>query len=379
MKINMIKLPVSELIKGYSESDSTGKVTAWDGKLDVRPEYQREYVYDEGKRDAVINTILNGFPLNIMYFVDRKDGTYEVLDGQQRIISICRYAMNWYSVLIPSKTSPGKFDPVNYPNLMDENRDKFLDYELQVYICEGTDEEKLNWFEVINIAGERLETQEIRNAIYHSKWLTDAKSLFSRNGCKAYKTYGKYMKGKCIRQQYLETVFRWKADDEDITGKDAVVKFMQQHRNDKNADALWKYFEDVFAWQKKIFGDYDKTMQGVEWGLLYNSHKDDNLDVNDIRTQVKSLMDDFEIKNKRGIYEYVLDGEEKVLNLRSFDEPTRRAKYAEQDGKCAICGKPFDITEMEADHIKPWSDGGKTTIENCQMLCRECNRKKSNK
>ena len=376
MKIDMIKVPVKELIQNYSEDDQTSRVRAWGGKLDVRPEYQREYVYSDDKRDAVINTILKGFPLNIMYFVDRKDGTYEVLDGQQRIISICRYAMNQFSVKIPSAS--GGFNTVNRPNLFDEDAKKFEDYELQVYICEGTDKEKLEWFQIINIAGEELETQEIRNAIYHSAWLTDAKSLFSRRNCVVNKKYGKYLSGDYIRQKFLETAFTWHADYEGITGKDAVVDYMQQHRQDKNADELWRYFESVFDWVESTFGKFDKTMKGVKWGLLYNQHKDDKLDVGDIQKRIPELMADKEVQKKSGIYEYLLTGEEKVLSLRTFDEDEKLTMYHRQGGKCAICGKPFDIKDMHGDHVKPWSKGGRTTIDNGQMLCVTCNLAKSN-
>ncbi len=376
MKINMIKVPVKELIRNYSEDDQTSRVRAWGGKLDVRPEYQREYVYSDDKRDAVINTILKGFPLNIMYFVDRKDGTYEVLDGQQRIISICRYAMNQFSVKIPSAS--GGFNTVNRPNLFDEDAKKFEDYELQVYICEGTDKEKLEWFQIINIAGEELETQEIRNAIYHSAWLTDAKSLFSRRNCVVNKKYGKYLSGDYIRQKFLETAFTWHADYEGITGKDAVVDYMQQHRHDKNADELWRYFESVFDWVESTFGKFDKTMKGVKWGLLYNQHKDDKLDVGDIQKRIPELMADKEVQKKSGIYEYLLTGEEKVLSLRAFDEDEKLTMYHRQGGKCAICGKPFDIKDMHGDHVTPWSKGGRTTIDNGQMLCVTCNLAKSN-
>lgn len=377
MKIDMIKVPVRELVQGYSEDDNTSRVVAWNGNLDVRPEYQREYVYDDKKRDAVINTVLKGFPLNIMYFVKRPDGTYEVLDGQQRIISICRYATNQFSVKIPTAT--GGFNNVNFPNLFDEQTDAFLDYELQVYVCEGTDKEKLEWFEIINIAGETLEHQEILNALYHSAWLTDAKSLFSKNGCIANKKYGKYMSGKCIRQKHLETVFRWKADEEGITGSDAVVQFMQKHRMDANADDLWSYFEKVFNWVEKYFGKFNKAMNGVEWGLLYNKHKDDILNPADVQKQIAEMMADKEVQKKSGIYEYILTGEEKALNLRVFDEDEKMTAYHQQGGKCAICGKSFDFKEMHGDHIVPWSKGGKTTMDNLQMLCTTCNLKKSNK
>ena len=377
MEINETRLRIGDLIEGYYEDDSTSKVIAWGGKLDVRPEYQREFVYAEKQRDAVINTVLNGFPLNIMYFVDRLDGTYEVLDGQQRIISICRYAKNMFSVKLPAAT--GGYNTVNYPNLFDDQLENFLDYELHVYVCEGTEREKLDWFQVINIAGMTLENQEILNAVLHSAWLTDAKSAFSRRNCAANKNYGKYMNGDYIRQKFLETAFRWNAYYEGITGKDAIVQYMQKHRQDKNADALWKYFEDVFAWVQATFGSYDKSMKGVEWGYLYNEHKDDNLDPVELQRRVKELMADDEVQKKSGIYEYLLTGEKKVLNLRTFSERDKLTMYNRQQGLCAICGKPFSMKEMHADHIKPWSRGGLTELSNGQMLCVNCNLAKSDK
>ena len=377
MKINEMHLKIGDLINGYTEDDSTSKVTAWGGKLDVRPEYQREFVYKDKQRDAVINTVLNGFPLNIMYFVDRLDGTYEVLDGQQRIISICRYAKNMFSVKIPAAT--GGYNTVNFPNLFDDQLNAFLDYELHVYVCEGTEHEKLDWFQVINIAGEILEEQEIRNAVLHSAWLTDAKSAFSRRNCAANKNYGKYLNGDYIRQKFLETAFRWNAHYEGITGKDAIVQYMQKHRQDKNANALWKYFEDVFSWVQATFGSYDKSMKGVEWGLLYNAHKDDNLDSAELQKRVKELLADDEVQKKSGIYEYLLTGEKKVLNLRTFSERDKITMYNQQQGLCAICGKPFSLKEMHADHIKPWSKGGLTELSNGQMLCINCNLAKGDK
>lgn len=377
MVINEMKLKVRDLIQGYNEDDATNRVVAWGGKLDVRPEYQREFVYDDDKRNAVINTVLNGFPLNIMYFVDRQDGTYEVLDGQQRIISICRYACNGFSVRIPNAS--GKFDTVNFPNLFQQNRDNFLNYELTVYVCQGTDKEKLDWFQVINIAGAVLTKQEIRNALYHGSWLTDAKSAFSRRNCAAYRNYGKYMKGDCIRQDYLETVFNWKAADEGFTGKDAVVEFMQAHRYDADANDLWAYFEAVFDWVKHVFGSIpDKSMQGVAWGLLYNKHRHDNLDPAWMQQQVRELMSNEEVVKKSGIYQYLLEGDEKCLQPRQFDKSTAMTMYEKQCHRCAMCGEEKDFKDMHADHIVPWSKGGKTEISNCQMLCIPCNEKKGN-
>lgn len=377
MVINEMKLKIRDLIQGYNEDDATNRVVAWGGKLDVRPEYQREFVYDDDKRNAVINTVLNGFPLNIMYFVDRQDGTYEVLDGQQRIISICRYTCNGFSVRIPNAS--GKFDTVNFPNLFQQNRDNFLNYELTVYVCQGTDKEKLDWFQVINIAGAVLTKQEIRNALYHGSWLTDAKSAFSRRNCAAYRNYGKYMKGDCIRQDYLETVFSWKAADEGFTGKDAVVEFMQAHRYDADANDLWAYFEAVFDWVKHVFGPApDKSMQGVAWGLLYNKHRHDNLDPVWMQQQARELMANEEVVKKSGIYQYLLEGDEKCLQPRQFDKSTAMTMYEKQGHRCAMCGEEKDFNDMHADHIVPWSKGGKTEISNCQMLCIPCNEKKGN-
>lgn len=379
MKITEMKVPVGEIIKGYHEDATTSRVVGWGGKLDIRPEYQREYVYGEQARDAVINTILQGFPLNTMYFVRRPDDTYEVLDGQQRLISICRYAQNQFSVKIPSKTLPGKFDNVNRPNLYDEQVQAFEGYELCIYVCEGTEKEKIDWFQVINIAGMPLERQEILNAVLHSQWLTDAKSAFSRRNCAANKHFGKYLSGDYIRQKFLETAFRWAADAEGITGRDAVQQYMQKHRGDQNANDLWKYFEDIFRWVQDVFGKYDKSMKGVEWGLLYNHHKDDHLDPAEIQAKVKDLLGDFEVQKKSGIYEFILAGDPRVLNLRTFDESDKITMYHRQGGRCAMCDLPFDLKDMQGDHIIPWSRGGRTTLENGQMLCRTCNLKKSNR
>lgn len=366
---------IGDLLVGYFEDESTSRVVALDGKLDVRPEYQREYVYNEAQRNAVINTVLNGFPLNIMYFVERPDGTYEVLDGQQRIISICRYGTNQYSVKVPTPT--GGFNTLNYPNLFDEQLEAFNNYELKVYVCEGTEKEKTEWFQIINIAGEELEKQEILNAVYHSKWLTDAKSVFSRHNCAAHKYFGKYMAGDYKRQKYLETVFSWAAHAENLHGKDAIEKFMQNHRADNNADKLWQYYENVFKWVQTIFGKrIDKSMKGVKWGILYNEHKDDNLEPKRIQEKMLLLLADSEVTKKSGVYEYLLTGDESCLSLRQFSNEEKITMYARQRGECAICNKMFDISDMHGDHVISWAKGGKTTLENGQMLCTTCNLKK---
>lgn len=379
MTIMEMDFPIRDLVVSYHEDDATGRVSAMGGRLDVRPEYQREFVYDEKQQSAVINTVMHQFPLNIMYFVRRPDDTFEVLDGQQRIISICRYITNpAISAKIPAAT--GGYNMVNFNNLDTAAKDAFLDYQLRVYICEGTDKEKLDWFQVINIAGEVLEQQEIRNALYHGPWLTSAKSAFSRRNCAAHRKYGKYMAGDYIRQKYLETVFSWKAEQEGFSGRDAIVQFMQAHRDDPDANELWNYYEAVFAWVQKVFGvGFDKSMKGVPWGFLYNAHKDDNLNPVLIQADVERLLADSEVQKKTGIYPYLLTGEEKYLNIRQFDPDVALSVYHTQGGKCALCGQAKDFKEMHADHIQPWSKGGKTVPENCQMLCVQCNLKKSNK
>lgn len=378
MIINEMNLPIRDLVAQYNEDDSSGRVSAMSGCLDVRPEYQREFVYNEKQQSAVINTVMNQFPLNIMYFVRRPDDTFEVLDGQQRIISICRYIIN-SAISARILAATGGFNMVNFNNLGAAAKEAFLDYPLRVYICEGTDKEKLDWFQIINIAGEVLEQQESRNALYHGPWLSNAKSAFSRRNCTAHRKYGKYMVGDYIRQKYLETAFAWKAEEEGYTGKDAIVQFMQAHRNDPNADELWNYFEAVFDWVQRIFGaSADKSMKGVPWGHLYNAHKGDNLDPAFLQAEVKRLLADSEVQKKAGIYPYLLTGEEKYLNIRQFDSDVALSAYHAQGGKCAICGQAKDFKDMHADHIKPWSRGGKTVRENCQMLCTPCNIKKSN-
>ncbi|MBQ9565203.1 MAG: HNH endonuclease, partial [Synergistaceae bacterium] len=223
--------------------------------------------------------------------------------------------------------------------------------------------------------------QEIRNALYHGPWLTSAKTDFSPRNCAAYRHYGKYMAGQYIRQKYLETAFSWKAAAEGFTGKDAIAAFMQAHRADKNADDLWFYFENVFKWVQANFGhDLDKSMKGVAWGLLYNEHKDDNLDPKYLQKRVKELLANDEVTAKSGIYAYLLEREtpaaEKHLHPRQFSASDAQTLYNRQNGRCALCGKPFELKDMHADHIKPWSKGGRTALENGQMLCATCNLKK---
>lgn len=360
MKIELHKISVRELSAGYVDNQENG-VKAYNGLLDVRPPYQREFVYKEKQRDAVIDTITRGFPLNVMYWAKRNDGTFEIIDGQQRTISICQYVNGDYAFMMRY-----------FHNLQVDEQDLILNYELQVYVCDGSDSEKLKWFETINIAGEELTEQELRNAVYSGPWLSDAKRYFSKTGCAAYNLASKYIQGEVVRQKYLETAIKW-------ISKGDIEGYMGQHQNDPNAISLWNYFQSVINWVKAIFPVYRKEMKGLDWGPIYDKYKDTSLDANALETEIKRLMSDSDIQRKNGIYQYVLDHDEHHLGIRAFDDNTKREVYERQNGICPICGEHFAIEQMEADHITPWCDGGRTIADNCQMLCRECNRRKSGK
>lgn len=363
MKIDLQKIKIRKVIAGYKDSAEDG-VVAYGGKLDIRPKYQREFVYKEKQRDAVIETVKKGFPLNVMYWMIREDGGYEVLDGQQRTISIGQYVNGDFSL-------NNRF----FHNLTKEEQEKILDYELMIYLCEGTDKERIEWFTVINTYGEKVNEQEIRNAVYTGPWLSDAKLKFSKSNCAAYllaNDRGQLVSGSPIRQEYLETALSWIND-----GK--IEDYMAKHQHNKSADELWDYFQDVIAWVRKTFTNYRHEMSAVEWGELYNKFKDKKLSASKLEAEITKLMQDEDVTKKSGIYPYVLTRQEKYLSIRAFTDKMKREAYERQKGKCVWCKKTFELEEMEADHIKPWHEGGKTTSENCQMLCKEDNRTKSGK
>lgn len=364
MKIELNRIPVRKVVTGYKDNPNEGGVVGYNGRLDIRPKYQREFVYKEKQRNAVIETIKNGFPLNVMYWMIREDGGYEVLDGQQRTISIGQYVNGEFSL-------NDRF----FHNLTKEEQERILNYELMIYFCEGTDKERLDWFKIINTAGEELTDQEIRNAVYTGPWLSDAKLKFSKTNCVAYllaNDGGQLVSGSPIRQEYLETTLSW-INDGRIEG------YMAKHQHDKNAEELWFYFQKVVAWTREIFPNYRREMNSVPWGELYNQFKNQKFDPKKLEKEVAKLMQDEDVTKKSGIYEYVLTRDERFLNIRAFTEKMKREVYEKQDGICKKCRKHFDMEEMEADHIKPWHEGGKTVSENCQLLCKDCNRRKSGK
>lgn len=360
MNIKLTNITVKELTQGYEDNDEDG-IVGYGGKLDIRPPYQREFIYNEKQRDAVIHTITKDFPLNTMYWSVRGDGSFEIIDGQQRTVSICQYVDGEFS-----------FRDRYFHNLQPDEQKQIFSYKLTVYQCIGTDSEKLDWFKTINIAGEKLTDQELRNAVYHGSWVSDAKRYFSKTGCAAYQIGSDYLTGSPIRQDYLETVLKW-------TSGDKIEEYMAKHQHEVSAEDLWLYYKSVIDWVTAKFPHYRKEMKGVPWGALYNTHKDKKLDPKKLEAEVTKLMMDDDVTNKKGIYNYVLTNNEKYLSIRSFTQNQKREAYERQKGICPVCGNHFSLEEMEADHITPWSKGGKTTADNCQMLCRDDNRKKSGK
>ncbi len=362
MKIELNEITVRDLVEDYHD-DGEGGVRGYGGKLDIRPPFQREFVYKDKQRDAVIETINKGFPLNVMYWAVRQDGTYEVIDGQQRTISAAQYVEGDYSL-------DGRY----FHNLQDDEQEQILNYPLQVYVCEGTASEKLNWFRIINIAGVKLTDQELRNAVYAGPWVSDAKRYFSRPQSPAYAVGNKYVNGSPIRQDYLETAIQWIKDE-----GQTVEEYMAARQHDKTATTLWNHFQSVINRVEAVFPKYRKQMKGVDWGGLYGQLQDESLDPKGLEADVVRLMIDDDVTKQAGIYAYLLTGEERHLSIRAFTPAMKQRAFEMQNGICKPCEKAFEITDMEGDHITPWAEGGKTIAENCQMLCKECNRRKSDK
>jgi len=364
MKIELKEITVRELAKGYKDNAEEG-VVGYDGKLDIRPPYQREFIYKDKQRDAVIDTITKDFPLNVMYWHVRDDGNYEIIDGQQRTISICQYVEGDFSVKV------GSFPDLRaFHNLQKDEQDQILNYKCMIYFCSGTDSERLEWFKTINIAGEKLTDQELRNAVYSGSWVSDAKRYFSKSNRP--KIGDDYLSGSANRQEYLETAIKWISDDN-------IEKYMSKNQHEPNSNELWLYFQSVINWVKAVFPIYRREMRGVELGYLYNEFKDKKYDPKKLEKEIAKLMEDEDVTNKKGIYSYVLNHQEKHLNIRAFSPNQKREVYERQKGICPVCKKHFEIEEMEPDHITPWHEGGKTIAENCQMLCKEDNRRKSGK
>ena len=371
MKITHKQVAIRDLFAGFKDSGDAG-VVGFNSRLNIRPAYQREFVYKDEQRDKVIDTVRKGYPLNVMYWARNPDpiaptddalANFEVLDGQQRTLSVCKYVSGDFSI-----------NEQYFHNLTQDQQDQILDYELTVYICEGPESEKLEWFRTINIAGEKLTEQELLNAVYTGPWLSSAKTYFSKPNCPAHQLGSDYVIRSPIRQELLELALNW-------LSKGAPAAYMAAHQHDKMAIELWNYFSSVINWVKATFPQLRKEMKSVDWGTLYDQHKDDKLDPAALDKRIEELMLDEEVTRKAGIYPYVLNGKERSLSLRAFPEKVKREAYTKQAGICADGACPektriFKFDEMEADHIDPWHSGGRTVLSNCRMLCKACNRRK---
>lgn len=368
MKQKVTTIKVRDLVKGYSSSEENG-VRGYDGKLDIRPPYQREFIYNEEKQRLVIETILEDCCLNLFQWSDNGDGTYEVLDGQQRTLSICNFINGGFSY-------QGRF----FNNLQEDEKEVILNHDLIVNMIEGTPSEKLEWFKTINIAGMTLTNQEMRNATYVGSWLSDAKVKFSKPNCAAENLAKDFVKGSPIRQELLELALDWISDGN-------IEGYMGLHQNDENADELLDYFSKVINWVKETFDvrnanseKYRKEMRSVDWNDLYKKYHNNTYNAKVLEDKINELMANEEVTDKKGIYEYVLSGENpevaRKLSKRTFSQRDKRTVYERQKGYCAMCGEYHPIEEMAADHRKPWWNGGTTTIENLQMVCRKCNSRK---
>ncbi|HRO75965.1 MAG TPA: DUF262 domain-containing protein [Crocinitomicaceae bacterium] len=360
MNIELKEITVRELANGFEDNNENG-VVGYGGKLDIRPPYQREFIYKDKQREAVIDTVTKDYPLNVMYWAVRGDGTFEVIDGQQRTISICQYVNGDFA-----------HNFMYFHNLQKDAQEQILNYKLMVYVCSGTDSEKLEWFKTINIAGEKLTEQELRNAVYSGSWVADAKRYFSKNSCPAYAIGSDYLTGSPIRQDFLETTIDW-------ISKGNIEVYMANHQHDPNANEIWLYFQNVINWVKVVFPKYRREMKGIGWGFLFNEFNGQNFNSAQLEQEISELMQDEDVTSKKGVYEYVLTRKEKFLNIRAFTDNQKREAYERQNGVCVKCQQQFELSEMEADHITPWHEGGKTSAENCQMLCKLDNRMKSGK
>ncbi len=378
---------VGDLCQGFVFDRNEGKgLFGLDGRLVIQPEYQRNYIYGDGKRDvAVVESLLKRYPLGLIYFVKNGDGMYEVLDGQQRITSFARFVNQTWQFAVEVNGVPRYFDSLN-----EEDRRKIVEAPLTVYVCEGTPSEIQEWFETINIAGVPLVKQELRNAAYHGPFVTLARQAFSNATDGNMPRWRTYVKGDPKRQAVLETALDW-------ASRGDIDDYMARHRYDEGIDELRSRFETVIDWAGSVFDYTGKELCGLDWGRLYDEYHSRAYARAKVAERVDDLLDDPHVKDKRGVFEYVLGGEAepRLLNIRVFDEPTKRAAYraqtkeAEESGtsNCPLCavghdankGRIYKREEMEADHVTAWSRGGATDSSNCQMLCKTHNAAKGNR
>ena len=379
-------ITVEDICKGFVYNELEGKgLFGWGGKLTIQPEYQRNYIYADGKKDvAVVRSLMSGYPLGLIYFVKAADGRYEVLDGQQRITSFGRFRTGKLAV----KDANGMEQ--YYDGLADDLKERISGAKLTIYVCEGEESEIKEWFKTINIAGVPLNEQELLNAIYSGTFVSKAKEEFSNSQNAYVQKWSAYIAGSVNRQDYLKTALDW-------VSKGNIDGYMSKHRFDTDINELKTYFNSVIDWISGVFSDVESEMRGLEWGRLYETYHKTPYDPVEVSHKVQTLMADPYVKNKKGIFEYVLGGEQdtKLLDIRIFEEGTKRSVYTIQTkmateqgvSNCPLCAmgheanrtRIWKLNEMDADHVSAWSKGGATDISNCQMLCKTHNRAKGNK
>ncbi len=379
-------ITVKDICDGFVYNELEGKgLFGLSGKLTIQPEYQRNYFYADGKKDvAVIDSILKGYPIGLIYFNKVDGDKLEVLDGQQRITSFGRYVTNKFAV----KDENGMEQ--YFSGIASDKQKKILDTKLLIYECEGTETEIKDWFRTINIAGVPLNDQELLNAVYSGPFVTLAKQEFSNSQNANIQKWSAYITGAVNRQEYLECALDW-------VSKGNIGDYMSRHRYDNNITELKTYFNSVIDWISSVFEDVESEMRGLEWGKLYETYHNTAYDPAKVSQQVHSLLEDPYIRNRKGIFEYILGGsvDTKLLDVRVFDEATKKAVYAKQTASarakgisnCPLCAigheanknKIWNLSDMDADHVSAWSKGGATDIKNCQMLCKTHNRAKGNK
>jgi len=386
MKTALKEYSVKEICEGFVYNELEGKgLFGLNGNLTIQPEYQRNYIYADGKKDvAVIKSVLKGYPLGIIYFNKVGKDKFEVLDGQQRITSVGRYVTDKFAV-------KDENDMEQYFGGIAKNKqEKIMQTKLLVYECEGTESEIREWFQTVNIAGVPLNEQELFNAIYSGSFVTLAKAEFSNSQNSNIQKWGAYINGSVNRQDFLARALEW-------VSRGKIGDYMSKHRKDTNINELKKYFNSVIDWISKTFVDVESEMKGLEWGRLYEEYHNKKYNPQKISEAVHRLYADPYVKNRKGVFEFILGGEKdtKLLDVRVFDEATKKAVYTiqtdkakkEEKSNCPLCAighsankkKTWTINEMDADHVSAWSKGGKTDIKNCQMLCKTHNRAKGNK
>ena len=392
MDTDLKKYTVAEVTKGfvYNELEAKG-LFGLNGDLVIQPEFQRHYLYGDGKKDvAVIDSLLKGYPLGLIYFVDTQATSgprLEVLDGQQRITSVGRFVTGKFAIVRNGKEQ-------TFSSLPKEDRDKITESTLLVYVCTGTEAEIKEWFETINITGIPLNNQELRNAIYSGPFVTAAKAEFSNSQNALQQKWSHFVKGDPKRQEVLETALEWVASSKGQT----IDGYMASHRNDAGIGELKTYFTTVIDWIDSVFtAPPDPAMRGLDWGALYEEHHKTAYMADQIDARLQELLLDPAVNDRKGIYRYLLGGEKdpRLLNVRLFDGPTKKAAYATQTkaaqakdvSNCPPCAigdnankaRIYKLNEMEADHVNAWSKGGLSTLDNCEMLCVPHNRSKGNR